>query len=276
MMMVEKHPSIDILSDDVLLHIFSLPASRPGTPGDYDSWRVVWRWLRLVHGAHSPSPDLIVLPSLAVFDFVGSVEYLEGLVSGIHAPLLVQLHVIFRGRHSLDISQLSQFIYRAASLRAPPRRTFIGLLINNFTIHHYFRDMPDLQGQEGPRLTFYFGHAARDMSEVVRVCQQLCPLVFGVRQLTINASRPPPRPEGKSPAAQWLELLAPFESVQELRVFGTKGPSAEIAHALEQSTSEMAKEVLQALGILRAGNCEIQARRSIESFASSSVEMRCR
>ncbi|KAI0283477.1 hypothetical protein BC826DRAFT_1190263 [Russula brevipes] len=471
MMMVEKHLSIDILSDDVLLHIFSLPASRPGTPGDYDSWRVVWRWLRLVHvcrrwrclifawsrhlglrlvigyevrrrlpkaldswpafpisirytdqypltshdnndiaaaleysdriceialtvtfktieksmaltekpfpvleriylvspydkhftyltaipsgilgrcpdtlrhvvlggvsfptlprfllcshglvslelrsdidiggnplspgdliavlsvttqlkdlklcfkhdmshpeqdsAAHSPAPDLISLPSLTRFDYTGPVKYLEDLVSRIHTPLPKQLCVKFYPilDITLDVPQLSQFISRTASLSSPPRRTHIEFWGTSFTIKYYFRDTLHLQ--EDPCLTSICQRPSGwEMSEVVYVCRQLSPLVSSVPQLTIEANNLSPSPERRSDTAQWVELLAPFDGVQELEVCGSDELCREIVHALGRSTLEMAEEVLPALSVLRARDYVIQtlAARSIESFAAA-------
>ncbi|KAI0282694.1 hypothetical protein BC826DRAFT_1110627 [Russula brevipes] len=214
-----------------------------------------------------PPLDLIVLPSLTKFSFTGAVEYLEDLVPRIHAPLLEQLFVSFLQQRIVDVSQLSRFISRTANLTSSPLQTSIGLWAHDFTIKHCFRDTP--HPDENAWLVLICEQAAWEMSEVVHVCRQLSPLVSGVRQLTINACHSPPSPEGKSSAAPWLQLLAPFDSVRELEFYGAEAPCTGFAYALERSALENAEEVLPALGVLRARDCAMQAQRSIESFAAA-------
>jgi hypothetical protein len=220
--------------------------------------------------AHPLPPDPVVLPSLTHIAFTGSVEYLERLVSGIHAPLLYQLHVTFCQHGVLALPRLCQFISRAASLRSPPRRTYLELWADNFTIKQYFRDTPHFQ--DGPYLVLICEQEleALEMSEAVFVYRQLSPLASSVRQLTINARDSPPGPEGNSDAARWLQLLAPFDGVQEFELYGEEGPCWEIAYALELSTSEMAREVLPTLSTLRAHVLDYE--QEFETYAQSCIK----
>jgi hypothetical protein len=74
-------------------------------------------------GFHASSPDLF--PVLKAFDFAGSGEYLEDLVSRIDAHLLEQISVYLYRPHSADVPQLSQFIKRAEQLSALPHLSSI-------------------------------------------------------------------------------------------------------------------------------------------------------
>ncbi|KAI0284830.1 hypothetical protein BC826DRAFT_1054035 [Russula brevipes] len=220
--------------------------------------------------AFSPSPDLVVLPSLTGFSYTGLVYYLEDLVSRIQAPLLEYFEAGFNGS-TLDIPQLSQFISRKASLSSPPRRTYIKISTLLFAIEYdLLRDAP--HPREGPSLIFSCKHAANEMSKVAHVCRQLSPLASGVRQLRINAHPWMFIPDSKSNAVLWLKLLAPFDSVQVFELCGEEGPRRDIAYALERCASGMTKEVLPALRILRLKVVRFggaHAQSSIETFVAA-------
>ena len=63
-------------------------------------------------------PTRSVQPSLLVFVFRGTSEYLEDFVARIDAPQLDHLNITFSGKTVFDIPQLVQFIHRIPSLKA--------------------------------------------------------------------------------------------------------------------------------------------------------------
>jgi len=89
------------------------------------------------------------------------------------------------------------------------------------------------------------------VSEVDHICTQLSPLASSVKQLKISAFQPPPNLKRKTDPAPWLELLKPYNSVEVVEFCGKDAACTGIASALEQSTWEVAQELLPALRVLR-------------------------
>ena len=85
-------------------------------------------------------PNLAVLPALIHFELQGSSEYLEDLVSRIHAPLLESICVRISQRHAqlLEIPRLTQFISRTERMSSLPFQTSISLERSSFRISHEF------------------------------------------------------------------------------------------------------------------------------------------
>ena len=197
------------------------------------------------------SSPFVVFPALTYFHVGGFIEYMENFVSRIHAPRLEKLDVYSNHQGALDIPQLSQFISRTERLSSLPFRTSISLDKRGFSIDHYFEVLPSLEA-----LHVYIRVRCVDMtdwrvSEVDHICTQLSPLASSVKQLKISAFQPPPNLKRKTDPAPWLELLKPYNSVEVVEFCGKDAACTGIASALEQSTWEVAQELLPALRVLR-------------------------
>jgi len=136
------------------------------------------------------SPDnLVVLPALTYFHFGDSIEYLENLVSWIHAPHLMNL-IVDDYEDILDVPQLSQFISRTEQLSSLPCRTSISLDHKVFKIEHHFTHPPS--PQEVSCVYSWKGHGVGwQVSQVGHICAQLSPLASSVKQLKLSVSHLP-------------------------------------------------------------------------------------
>src|SRR5712671_1748917 len=213
------------------------------------------------------SSPLAVLPALTYFHFGAFVEYMENFVSRIHAPHLKKLDVYFANRNSLDIPQLSQFISRTERLSSLPSRTSISLDRGSFTIKHHFNFPPS------PEVCHvylkYSDTRGWRMSQVDYICKTLSPLVSRVKQLKLSVFQLPSILKRKTDPAPWLQLLAPYNSVEEVKFCGKGAPCTGIAGALEQSTQERAYELLPALRVLRIRGFHPWSFRLIKSFVAA-------
>jgi len=218
--------------------------------------------------SETPSPlNLVVLPALTYFHFGSFIEYMENLVSRIHAPHLVKLSV-HSDQGVLDVPQLSQFICRTERLSSLPFRPSISLDMAAFSVEHHFKPLPFAQEVSH----VYFRNVRMggwQMSEVDHICTQLSPLASSVKQLKISAFYFPPNVQRKTDPAPWLQLLTPYDSVEEVEFHGKGAPCTGIASALQQSTPETAQELLQALHVLRIRGFHTWSISLIMSFATA-------
>jgi len=210
-------------------------------------------------------PNLIALPALVDIDFEGPNEYLEDLVSRIHAPLLhhIGVRVSQEGVQSLDISQLSQFLSRTELLRSLPLQTSIGIGDRGFTICHQFGPPPPSWGIIS--LEVFCDHEFWDVSGVVHFSRQLSPLISSVERVIIQADAIPPTLQDESVTVRWLKLFSPFNSAQEVYIYKVERSYDGIASALQNST-EIGQEVFPALHTLELCGFGTKAPRGIESF----------
>jgi len=213
---------------------------------------------------NSPPLDLIVLPALAYFRFGGFIEYMENLVYRIHAPHLEKLDVRF-DQHVLDIPQLSQFISRTKRLSSLPFRTSISLDMGGFSIRHHFGSLSSLQ--EGSHVCFRCVDTGDwQVSQVEHICTQLSQSASSVKQLKISAFHLPPNLQRKTDPAPWVQLLTPYNSVEEIECRGKGAPCTGIAYALKQSIGETAQELLPVLRVLRIHGFHSWSIRLTEAF----------
>ena len=90
---------------------------------------------------HPPPVKRTVLPALTEFEFKGSREYLEDLVSRIDAPQLDRINLSYLNQLvEFQLTQLSMFIDRSVGPKLSPFRyarvTFYNDLVNFRTYHH--------------------------------------------------------------------------------------------------------------------------------------------
>jgi len=200
-------------------------------------------------GLRSADSSSFILPALTYFYFGGFIEYLENFVCRFQAPHLVKLSV-HSDQRVLDVPQLSQFISRTERLSSLPFRTSISLNMGTFSIEHHFKFLPS--PQEASHVYFRCVDAGDwQVSQVEHICTQLSPLASSVKQLKISAFHLPPNLQRKTDPAPWLQLLMPYNGVEEIEFCGKGAPCTGIAWALKQSIGETAQELLPALRILR-------------------------
>jgi len=214
--------------------------------------------------------NLAVLPALTYFHFGGSIEYMERLVSRIHSPHLEKLEIFSKISHQgvWDIPQLSQFISRTERLSSLPFRTSISLQMRNFSVGHHFRFLPS--PQEVSRVFFRCdGMEDWQASQIYHISTQLSPLASDVKELKISAFHLPLNLKRKTDPAPWLQLLTPYNNVEEVEFRGEGAACTGIASALEHSTRETAQELLPALRVLRIRGFDTSSSRLITSFVAT-------
>ena len=196
----------------------SPPQSRPNSPN---------------RRRQSPHPSIrFVLPALTYFEFNGSSKYLENLVAEIDAPLLDDLSMIFPHQHIFDTSQLAEFISCSLRLKAPKDALII---FEYSSISVKFRSQTPASGL---KLEISCG----DFSTLVHVwASSLFPLPTVEHLYVIHGPYHPHDVEN----IQWLELLRPFNSVENLYL---SEELAEVtASALEDPVKQGVTEVLPTL-----------------------------
>jgi len=214
--------------------------------------------------ANSSPHNLVVLPALTYLNFGCSIEYLERLVSWIHAPRLMKLNV-YLYQTILDVPQLSQFISRTEQPSLLPFRTSIALDTGAFTIEHHFRRLPSPQEVYFMLRILYLDDWG--VSPVLHICAQLSPFVSSVKQITLSVAHLPP-PFQRNDPTPWLQLLTSYDSVEEIEV-SVRRACTGFACALQQSTWESARELLPALRVLRISGFDSREIRLTMLFAAA-------
>ncbi|KAH9954649.1 hypothetical protein BC827DRAFT_1241587 [Russula dissimulans] len=137
-----------------------------------------------------------------------------------------------------------------------------------FSIKHHFKSPPS--SQEVSYVYLRCVHLGDwQVSQVDHVCTQLSPLASSVKQLKVSATHPPPDLKRKTDPAPWLQLLTPYNSVEEVEFCGKGAPCTGIALAMEQSTREKARELLPALRVLRICGFHTWSIRRTTSFVAA-------
>jgi hypothetical protein len=153
-----------------------------------------------------------------------------------------------------------------------PYRTSIFFFTDTITIKYDFEHLPP---RRNPILLSFSVKTYATLSdwqasEVLHICGQLSPFTSSVERLGITVMS---ESEGlqrfshdQTDTVRWVELLGTFKSVQVLRLRCISSDSAiGIARALEESTREMAQEVLPVLRIIQIDGFQDRAE-SIHGF----------
>jgi len=222
-----------------------------------------------------PSPPVrrvVVLPALSYFEFRGSSEFLEVLVTGIgSAPSLTRTYVSLFDQPAFDIPHFAQFVARTAAQSAPPCEAklvlrkdgvFLSLSRRKNGARMDGREGRDASGARGApaphdateeclRLHVSCLQLGRQVPSMAQICRQLSPLLLSsVRKLEVVASVTPLSLHDVADASQWVGLFHVFGGVEELRV--SYGSVPDVARALQRVAREsVAAEVLPALRELR-------------------------
>ena len=202
-----------------------------------------------------PANARAVLRALARFEFDGSRDYLEDLISRIDALILEQL-VVFYPQYIFDVPQLSQFVSRTKHLSSLPHQMSLGFSEEAFTIKHHFRhlELPPPRRTFSLTLSIRHGWAAYDWmaSELLHICGQMSPFTSSVEKLSINIQQ---RSSSDTDTNQWPQLLGAFRSVRDLHLWCSLwgwGPALCMESAMEESTRKRSEEMMfPALHMLR-------------------------
>ena len=189
-------------------------------------------------GGNNPAtapPCRAVLPALKFFEFCGTSEDLEGLLSSTEAPVLQDIDITFFNQATIfDTSQFVQFLSRTDRQRSQ----------DSARLHCSESDISvALFQQMRHQMTLRVRCMSPDwqLSCMAEICANLFPIVSDVRRLDIDASFPFPFPserDGVDPLPL-LELFRPFSKVK--RLFLSEAVAWYVKYALKQ---EVAMEVL--------------------------------
>ncbi|KAI9457878.1 hypothetical protein F5148DRAFT_1369529 [Russula earlei] len=181
-----------------------------------------------LYPASRPPPPLTrsVLPALRELAFKGVHEYLEDLSAQIEAPLLTRLIIIFFMDIDFVVPQLHRLISQAESFNSCDKAT---VRTSNSAIEFaIFRKSPLFP----------------DLSLLI-CCRELDRQPASLAQLDITCYAPQSHWKYDMETAQWLELLAPFTAMKDLRLTHQVAPH--VCQALEELVGERVTEVLPAL-----------------------------
>ena len=195
----------------------------------------------------------VTLPALTSLFFKGDSEYLEVVVSRIDTPLLNHITIRFFNQLVFDMPLLGHFISRTEIFKASNRAavcfysTYVELRV--FSRRHKL-------------LELWISCKPSDwqLSSIAQVCSSILSPLPTLERLEILHSRQ--RRQGWQDDIenmQWLELLHPFTSVEQLVLYNDI-PGL-VAPALKELTGERVTDVLPALqslvlGRLRSGPIE--------------------
>ena len=190
-----------------------------------------------------PRPQLphplirFVLPALTYFEFKGSSKYLEDLVAQIDAPLLDEVHLIFSYQYIFDTSQVARFISCPLKLKAPNKALLI-FRYSSITIK--FRTQIPTSSYEELQLVIRCG----SFPSLAHVwASSLTPLpTMAVGHLYVVYQ---PYRWHDIENTEWLELLRPFTSVENLYL--PEELAQDAASAMEDPVRQTVIEVLPAL-----------------------------
>jgi len=195
------------------------------------------------HGAGQRPPALtrVVLPALTNFDFSGSSEYLEDMVSRIEAPLeciaMAFEELVF------DIPLLRDFIGRTQILNAPHRAD---TSFSEFDARiSLFRRKEDVDFK-----VLYFeilcDPSESQPSSLARACNLLLPTLPSLEHLGIYESGVLPLQwQHEVELTQWMEFLRPFITVKDLVL--DEQAVLSVSSALQELVGERVTEILPAL-----------------------------
>ena len=190
-----------------------------------------------------PLPPLTrpILPSLTKIEFEGTSDYLEGILAGIDAPRLIDLHITFFNQFIFDTSQLFRFISGIPTLMASEKCHIslyyqVTLRFSSQTCDH----------DRVLQVTFPYSWTGWRLSSLEQMCSPSFPPVSTSKNLYIFHDLYNPQywlRDDENP--QWLDLLRSFVAVKNLYLSDVI--VRHIAPALQELVGGRTTEVLPAL-----------------------------
>src|SRR6266851_1810857 len=193
-----------------------------------------------------PPLTRVVLPALTSLTFKGDSEYLENIVSRLEAPLLSYTNITFFNQLIFDTPLLRHFISCTEIVREA-YRAYISCHRNTARFSLYSRNGTD---EEESKVMLWISCEPLDwqISSLAQVCSTSFPPLPTLERLDIdiyNGRDLLLEWQDDMEDTQWLELLRPFASVQDLDLSEDSVPF--VAPALQELSGETAIEVLPAL-----------------------------
>lgn len=159
-----------------------------------------------------PPREFVVLPALHHFDFLGRIEYLEGLVSRMEAPLLDDLKVTILNTSNFDLPGLHKFTDMVAAHESHHRAD---ILASELAISISLT-------RPGDPTCLVFQFYSKPLREklffMARICVQFSAILCNVEELLISMRHSVQ--EDRVDNGQWLEPLNSFTGVKWLSVVG--------------------------------------------------------
>ena len=197
-----------------------------------------WESPRTLH-----PPKRSILPALTEFGFKGVTEYLEGLMTRINTPQLVQMNITFFNQIDFHCPRLVQFINCTPTLKA----------LDEAHVQFYDRTASVNLGSQTSKFRFsdlMIRISCREpdwqLSSIEQVCNSCLPPLSTVEVLYID--HPYLKLVWKIEAIEntlWLGLLLSFTAVKDLYLSNAFAPS--IAAALQELVGGRITEVLPSL-----------------------------
>ncbi|KAI9449313.1 hypothetical protein F5148DRAFT_1153181 [Russula earlei] len=206
-----------------------------------ETLRVQFRSRRFPQSRPRSPSTCSVLSALTCLDFEGAHGYLEDLLAQIDAPLVNKIEITFFMDPNFVVPQLHRLI-RDAEWFKTFDKAFVCLsyrAIRFVAFREESYTFPDFD------LEICFTETDYTFSSLVQVCSSSMPLLSSLVQLEIVDPIILLRREDDTESTQWLELLAPFTAVKDLRLGDQVG--RRVCQALEELAKERVTEVLPAL-----------------------------
>ncbi|KAI9436096.1 hypothetical protein F5148DRAFT_30347 [Russula earlei] len=236
----------------VYLSLWDIPRSSDISPQDlFTALSVLSRLKTLDLGFRSPPypasrppPPLTrsVLPALTDLTFQGVHEYLEDLLAQIEVPLLTILFVTFLMDLDFVLPQLLRFISQVESFNSCDGAAVL-------TLNGAIQFVLFGESLQFTKLSLEIRCRGLDwqLALLAQVCSSSFPFLSTLVHLDIKGDDDLPQSHWKDgmETTQWLELLAPFTAMKDLRLTHQAAPH--VCQALEELAGERITEVLPAL-----------------------------
>ena len=205
-----------------------------------------------------------VLPALTHFRFKGADGYLEELVSRIDCPRLNQIAVTYLNQVvDFQVVQFSKFIHRTIG----PEISLFRHARFNFSDHTVaFTMYPHANHSHWdrcPATTIISCERDYQVLQITQLLSHLSAKLSNIAHLKLKVE-----PEGHqltcADYVEWMRLIRQFPTVRTLHV--SQELAGHVALALEDTTAELADEVLPSLNLIRVVG---QPASSIEKFIAS-------
>ncbi|KAI9455743.1 hypothetical protein F5148DRAFT_386959 [Russula earlei] len=181
-----------------------------------------------------------VLPVFTRLAFRGVHEYLEDLLAQIEAPLLTTLYVTFFMDIDFVLPQLHRLISQVESFNSCDRATVrISGHAIRFTISSGTNQPPDLS------LKIICSELGSQFASLAQVCSSTFPFLSTLVNLDFEDDVLQSHWKDVTETTPWLELLAPFTAMKDLRLTHQAAPH--VCQALEELAGERVTEILPAL-----------------------------
>ncbi|KAI9512456.1 hypothetical protein F5148DRAFT_1373160 [Russula earlei] len=193
-----------------------------------------------LYPASRPPLTRSVLPALTYLAFRGVHEYLEDLLAQIEAPLLTILYVTFFMDIHFVLPQLHRLISQVESFNSCDR----AIVHTSERAIRFTTSTATHQPWE-----FLLEISCRELdcqlASLAQVCSSSFPFLSTLVQLNITDYAPRSHWKDDMETTRWLELLAPFTAMEDLRLTHQVAPH--VCQALEELAGERVTEVLPAL-----------------------------